>query len=85
MKTLVAAIGFLAIGATAASAQYRPYGDRGYERTERRESHHEYCETRRRTVWNLEQMNRAGRANHDHRMALIQLKTEYDRNCRGRY
>ena len=84
-KTLIAAVGLLAIGATTASAQYRDEY-RGRERGERRfeERHEDRCRGLGNQVAELLALNRAGRANHDHRQALIRLKTDYDRNCRGR-
>ncbi len=81
MKILLATLGLLAIGTTAASAQYGGgrYEGRRYERS----SHEDFCRYRRSQVAELTHLYRTGQANHDHRQALIQLKTEYEQRCLG--
>ena len=90
MKTLYAALGLLALGASTASAQfYDPrYGRerREYRYEERRgdyrESRGSECGEIRRAMFDLERLLRSGNAGGGTRIALGEAREKYARRCR---
>lgn len=83
MKLLIAAVGFLTLGVSAASAQYayRPYlrSEHPYE-----ERHHSFCQERARQVYAMERVIAEGRSDHKFRERFSSLATDMRARC-GRY
>lgn len=80
MKSLITAAALLAVGATAASAQFRPYDRREFRYEER---HHDFCQQAGREFFELQRLDRQGRSSHNTRVREIRLKQELDARCRG--
>ena len=82
MKTLIAAVGLLAVGATTASAQYSPYAK---ERFPYEARHHEICQQKARRLHDYERRAASdGRIDHRERETIRALKRDLDATC-GRY
>lgn len=81
MKTLIAAAALLAVGATAASAQFSPYrGGLPYEAR-----HHEECQHKAQRLHDFQRRAaRDGRIDRSEREIIRELERDLDRTC-GRY
>ena len=82
MKTLALAFGIVALGASAASAQYAPY-TRGTHPYEAR--HHRVCQEKAIRLHGYERRAASdGRVSHREREIIRSLQRDLDRTC-GRY
>jgi len=82
MKTLIAAAGLLAVGATTASAQFAPHNP-GIHPYELR--YHSVCQEKAMRLHNYElRAARDGRIDHRERDVIRALERDLDRTC-GRY
>lgn len=82
MKTLIIAAGLIGLGATTASAQYRPW-HRDHHPYAR--EHHHMCQDKADRLHRFERRAaRDGRISRDERILMRDLERDLDRSC-GRY
>ncbi len=85
MKSLILAAGLIAVGATAASAQYGGYG--GWQRSQHpyEARHHSVCQSKARELWGYERRATSdGILTRHERTKMARLRNDLDRTC-GRF